>query len=77
MIDPSCQCEQWGLREQTLGSYLHLFYRQFHHEIENVIMKFKSLDISIQIQRYPEISKGNLGKFIQRIKILTLDFPLV
>lgn len=73
MIDPPCWCKKWGLRKQALGPSLYLFYRQF---IGNVIMKFKSLDIFIHIQRYPEIAKGNLGKFIQMIKILTLDFPL-
>lgn len=70
MIDPPGWCKKGGLRKQALD----LTYFYF---IDNFIMKFKSLDIFIQIQIYPEIAKDNLGKFMQMIKILTLDFPLV
>lgn len=52
--------EVWDCK--PCGPYLHLFYRQFYCVIWKWHIKLKSLYILIQIHRYLEISKGNLGK---------------
>lgn len=69
----------WKMRSEAI-SLVYLtniyFVDSFAMPVENDILKLKSLDILIQINRYSGIAKGNLGKVCSNDTIINILFFL-